>query len=230
MSRRPDTFWRPETLLADPWFAALSEPTRAGLLRCASARRCAPGEALLRRGEAADGLWACVAGAVRLGWSARGRRFNFAYLPVGSWFGETALQDGAGYEYDAHAQGRALVLHVPREQVRRLAQDDGGLRAALLQLAARRVAVLQDMLMDARNLTLAPRLAKTLLVLVRDHGAPSASALKLPQDCLAESLGSSRQSINKALKAMERGGAIEVLSRGVRVRDEGALLDIARYG
>jgi CRP-like cAMP-binding protein len=233
MARSREGTWRRETLQADPWFAGLAEATRAELLRCASARRCTAGEPILRRGESADGLWVCAAGAVRLGWSAPGGRpFNFAYLPAGSWFGETALHADAGCDYDAHAQGRSVVvLHVARAHVLRVAQGDPGLREGLLQLAARRVAVLQDMLMDARSLTLVPRLAKTLLALVREHGSPAGPGeLRLAQDRLAESLGSSRQSVNKALKAMERGGAIEVLSRRVVVRDAHALLDIARYG
>ena len=231
MSRRPDSFWRRETLQADPWFAGLAEGTREELLRRASARRCVPGEAIFGRGDAAEGLWVCAAGAVRLGWHARcGRRFNFAYLPAGSWFGEAAPGEGAGHDCDAHAQGRAIVLHVPGAELDALVRTDAGLRWALLQLAARRTAVLEDMLMDARSLTLVPRLAKTLLLLVRDHGSPIGSELKLAQDRLAESLGSSRQSINKALKAMDREGAIEVLSRRVVVRNEEALLEIARYG
>jgi CRP-like cAMP-binding protein len=229
VARSIELSWRREALQSDARFAGLGEGTRTELLRWAAVRRCAPGEAIFRRGESAEGLWACAAGAVRLGWSAHGRRYGFAYLPAGAWFGETT-EDNAGYQYDAHAQGHALVLHVPRERVRRLACEDAGLRWSLLQLAARRVAVLQEKLLDARNLALAPRLAKTLLELVREHGGAGDWGLKLAQDRLAESLGSSRQSINKALKAMERGGAIEVHSRRVVVRDAHALLDIARYG
>lgn len=220
-------------LEADPWFARLGAVTRAELLRCARARRCGRGEAVFQRDDVAESLWVCGAGAVRLGWSsAQGeRRFNFAYLPAGSWFGEAALHEGAVHEYDAHAQGRALVLQVPRADVLRLAGADPSLRHALLQLAARRVAAAQELLQDTRGVPIVPRLAKTLLVLARDHG-PSGTghALRLPQDRLAESLGISRQSVNKALKGIERHGAIEVRSLGVVVRDAHALLDIARHG
>ena len=90
---------------------------------------------------------------------------------------------------------------------------------------------------DCYSLPLRARLAKQLLHLAENFGAPFPNrkseiciGLQLAQEELAQLVGASRQRVNQELKAMERENAIRVEARSLIVCNAEVLLRIAGAG
>lgn len=211
-------------LEADPWFAGLSPALREEVLSRGQLRRVRHGGLVAARGQPAQEWLGIARGALRLGSvSLAGRQIIHAYSRPGTWLGDTALVDGEPNPHDVNAQGEAVIVALRRQDFRDLLASHAELPVALLQLQCRRVRMLVDQVEAFATLPLAARLARQLLVLVRDFGVAAESgtriALPLAQEDLAQLLGASRQRVNRELKQFEREGALRVESAGVVVLD-----------
>lgn len=202
------------TLLRNPWFAALAAPLRAAIVERARLRTLQGGELLFRRHEPGADWYGVLAGALKVGASGpQGRELTLTYLEPGAWFGEISIFDGQPRTHDAQAQGATTVLQLPHAEFEALYAAHPSFARALLQLQCQRLRLLFGALEEANALPLEQRLARQLLNLGRSHGRPDAEgalriALHLPQDALAQLLGTTRQRINQALKAWERDGLL----------------------
>lgn len=204
-------------LEADPWFGAVPAGRRALLLAQATTRSVAAGTRLYGVGDPPDGLWAVLDGQVRLmGYPAVGAELVVLIMGPGTWFGELSTLDAGPRPHDAIAFGPARVLHIGIEAFRRLARDTPELwwDIALLACAHQRASL--AFVMNTLAQPIPVRLARTLVGMVRAAGGDSVA---LRQEDIAAMIGVSRQTLNKALKAMERAGVIAVEYARIRVVD-----------
>lgn len=203
-----------EILLRNPWFAGLPEALRGDILRRAQRRRLLDGEALYHRSEAGSAWYGVLSGAIKVSnVSPAGKEMTLTYLEPGAWFGEISIFDGQPRTHDGRAQGATEILVLPRADFDDLFAAHPAFARALLQLQSQRLRLLFAALEEANLLPLEQRLAKQLLSLAGTYGREEADGavridLHLPQDALAQLLGTSRQRVNQALKAWERDGLL----------------------
>jgi CRP-like cAMP-binding protein len=172
-----------------------------------------PDESLFARGGEANGLCCVVAGALRIGaLDSQGDSTLLAYLEPYQWFGEISLIDGRPRTHDAVADGTTQVLVVPREPLLAWLDAHPATWRELARLACRKLRVLFIAVEELAQLPLEERVWRRLQLVARGYGSREAPRrrIRLSQEVLAQMLGVSRQSINKALKALEAGGRLRL--------------------
>ncbi len=195
-------------LMSNPWFAGLPEETRGNLLEHARLRTLTSEQRLYSRGDDSDGLYAVLEGSVRLGGTSRdGRETILDFYGPGFWFGEVSVFDGMPRSFDADAHGPATLLQVALADMEALLAGDLALARAFLQLEAHRLRILLAAIESYSVQTLEQRLANRLLMLSERYGVVTEQGtridLHLPQEILAQLIGSTRQRVNQILKDWE---------------------------
>jgi CRP/FNR family cyclic AMP-dependent transcriptional regulator len=140
--------------------------------------------------------------------------------------------DGEPRSSDAFAVGHARVLQLSPLAFRRLTADSSEHYAAFARLVCAQYRRALDYIVTTSNLPLPTRIAQRLVGLAHGHGRRTDAGvvidLRLPQETLANTLGVSRQTLNRALKALEAEGLISVGYGAVTIIDASALEGMAR--
>jgi len=211
-----------QALKSNAWFASVPEALQDMLLTLGRLVTLAPGAHLFERGDAAEGLCCVTAGALRVGsLQADGTESLLAYVEPYQWFGEISLIDGQPRTHDAVADGETTVLVVAHAALQDWLHAHPAHWQHVAQLACMKLRQLFTVLEDIAHLPIEARLAKRLWMVAHGYGARSGEPrrqIRLPQEQLALMMGVTRQSVNKALRALEargwlalRYGAIELL-------------------
>jgi CRP/FNR family cyclic AMP-dependent transcriptional regulator len=210
-------------------FSALDDEAAAALRASMTERRLARGEVLFREGEPGEELYVIESGKVKLGHTAPdGRESLIAVLGVGEMLGELSLFDPGPRTATAVAVTPCRVLAMGHEALVPWLQGRPELAAALLAALARRLRRTNEALADLVFSDVPGRVAKALLDLGAKFGEPSPSGLlvkhELTQEELAQLVGASRETVNKALADFSQRGWIRIEQRSVM------LLDVDRLG
>jgi CRP/FNR family cyclic AMP-dependent transcriptional regulator len=218
--------WLP-VLQADLWFSRCPAELQEALLRLARPVQVAPGQAVFTRGQPPAGLCCVLQGALRVGAvQADGSESVLAFIEPGQWFGEISLIDGRPRTHDAVADGATQVLLVPQAALLAWLQAHPAHWRPIAELACTKLRMLFGVLEDIALLPLEGRLAKRLWLVAHGYGGrngPPRQLLRMPQEQLALMLGVSRQSTNKALRALEARGLIAQHYGGIELLDLPAL-------
>ncbi|MEU6257675.1 Crp/Fnr family transcriptional regulator [Streptomyces sp. NPDC047043] len=213
MSGGPD--WR--RLRDVPLFSALPDTGLKHLWQASVPRRYDTGELLRTQGTPADHLLVLLDGSTAASATTAGGRV----VRFGTWNGpcaldKVALLDRAGHTATFTALTPCTVRAVPRPRFMALLDDSAAVRAHVLHLLAAQARAQQQRLTDAVTLPCEARLAAWLLEAAADGRA------RLPggQHELADLLGVTRVTVNRALSRLRRdgligpaeGGRIEVLA------------------
>ncbi len=219
------------TIRNGSWFHNLPGAMQARMLAAARPRRLDDGQRLFARGDASDGLYCVIEGAVRLTGSLRGGQEALlsALEPV-QWFGEVALIDGAGRAYDAWADGPTLLLQVAHGPMIAILDTTPGGWPAIAALLARRARLAFLAVEESAMLPAIGRVARRLLVLADGYGdhLQPLGTVRVPQERLAAMLALSRQTVNRALKQLETEGAIRLTRGGTELVDLERLREIGQ--
>lgn len=221
-------------LATDTWFGQCPPALRDALCTLGRVQRFAPGECLFRRGDPADGLLCVLEGAVRVGAvGADGSQTLLAFVEPGRWFGEISLIDGRPRTHDAVAEGPTVVLRVPQAPLRSWLDAHPAHWQAIAQLACAKLRMLFGVVEDIARLPLPARLARRLWLEAHGWderaGAPRRT-LRLPQEQLALLLGVSRQTANKALRALEAEGVLSLRYGSIELIDLDRLAHVGGMG
>lgn len=230
MAERPSDY---EPLLASGrWFSGLPEGLRRGLLGAAVVKGLRDGARLFSRGDAPDGLYAVLEGALRVtAVGSEGREAVLAVVEPPQWLGEIAVFDRLPRTHDAVAAGATRVLHVPAAALDALLAQTPAWWRDLGLLATNKLRLLFLALEDAALQPLLPRLARRLVMMAEGHGELSGLSrrvLKVRQEVLAAMVGSSRQSVNQALKELEAQGLVRLAYGELELLDPAGLQRLAQ--
>ena len=186
-----------------PWLAPLGPGSLAALTRASRRVALKRGEVLWRRGERADAVAVIVRGRIDVVRdSAGGKRMLLRSLGPGESAGFSALS-GLAHSADLVAGSSSAALVIPGRALRdAIGRDPAVALRALAQLGAT-IAQLTDEMEELRFLDLDER----LLRLVRRRGG-ALRELHITHDELAQQVGATRENVSRALKRMERRGAI----------------------
>ena len=204
------------TNLDDEVFAILtSELTEVELSRGASA---------FHEGDQGDQLYVIMSGKIKLGRTASDGRENLvAVLGPGEIFGEMALFNPAPRNATATAVSATRLAGLRHENLRRAIASSPDVSLQLLQALAQRLSKTNESLADLVFSDVPGRVAKALLDLADRFGRPAADGLlvahDLTQEELAQLVGASRETVNKALAEFVQRGWIRLENRAVVILD-----------
>lgn len=209
-------------LLSGHWFSHLPAELQDALLAAADVRRLEPGQRLFSRGDKPCGLYAVVAGSMRIGASsAEGKEALLMLIEPPYWFGEISLFDGQPRTHDAYADGACTLLNVPQAALLSLLdrQPQHWRDFALLLSQKLRLAFIA--LEEMSLLPAAPRLARRLVMIAEGYGEVSGErrTLHLAQEQLALMLAISRQTTNQILKDLEAQGILRLTYGEIEILD-----------
>ncbi|MGV3619800.1 MAG: Crp/Fnr family transcriptional regulator [Archangium sp.] len=203
-----------ELLLSGRWFHGLPTAFQERLVFQATLREVKAETYLFSRGDAPDGLYALVDGAVRItGQGAVGKEAVLALVEPPQWFGEISVFDGLPRTHDAIAAIDSKVLNVPSSALTSMLNEhpDWWRDLALLATAKLRMAFIA--LEDLAVMPLSLRVARQLVLMAEGYGEwtdHSKRVLKVRQELLAGMVSASRQTINQVLKDLEARGFIKL--------------------
>jgi CRP-like cAMP-binding protein len=212
-----------------PLFLALDPEGAAALRASLTERSVAKGEIIFQEGEPGDRMYVILEGKVKLGQSSNdGRESLLAILGPGEMFGELSLFDPGQRTSTATALTDAVILALSNEQLRPWLAGRPEVAAALLQALARRLRRTNEAMADLVFSDVPGRVAKALMDLGEKFGEVTAEGLMVTHDMtqeeLAQLVGASRETVNKALADFAQRGWIRLESRQVMI------LDIERLG
>ena len=195
----------------------------AGIAAQSYLKRIARGQVLFSEGEPGDHLFVVATGRVKvmLG-SDRGDRLTLAVLGPGDSLGEMSVLDGSPRSATVEALDDATLVCVPSLAWLNLLQTSPAVCLALAEDLAARVRSLSSNAANLVFLDLPRRLANLLVT-----SSNSMGEVHLSQGDVAEQLGVTRPSLNRALSGLVRRRWVEVMRGRVVVLDPAALAAFA---
>ena len=223
-----------EGLLRDtPLFAALDDEAAAALRSSMVEVSLRRGEVLFAEGEPGDRLYLVAKGKIKLGrTSADGRENLQAVLGPGEMFGELSLFDPGPRASGATAVTDARLLGLGHDDLLPWLRSRPDVATHLLRAFARRLRRTNEAMADLVFSDVPGRVAKALLDLARRFGVPGDEGVHvthdLTQEELAQLVGASRETVNKALADFASRGWLRLEPRSVVIMDLDRLTRRAR--
>lgn len=216
-----------------PLFAALDDEAQQALLAQMSSSRLERGDILFREGDQGDTLYVIGEGKVKLGrTSSDGRENLIAILGPGEMFGELSLFDPGPRTMTATAVAETQLMGLGNESLTTLLSGRPEVSKALLASLAKRLRRTNEHLADLVFTDVPGRVAKALLDLANRFGRPVEEGVMvghdLTQEELAQLVGASRETVNKALADFATRGWLKLEARAVLLLDVDRLKRRAR--
>ena len=207
-----------------PLFAALDDEAAEALKGMMSRRDLGRGVVLFTEGDPGDRLYIIVDGKIKLGRaSGDGRENLLAILGPGEMFGELSLFDPGPRNATATAVADTTLLGVGTEDLASWLEGRPDVAQQLLRALARRLRRTNEALADLVFSDVPGRVAKALLDLSERFGSPTDEGLRvahdLTQEELAQLVGASRETVNKALADFAARGWLRLDQRAVLLLD-----------
>jgi CRP-like cAMP-binding protein len=221
-----------ETITGVPAFSSLSLRTQRRLAEEATLLSFRSGESLYRHGDPMPGLFALLAGRVKLFRQSRERMQIFAILSPGECFGAESLPDNAPAACSATALTIAQALYISPDALRRLVIDCPDFQVMLLEVVSARLRQFVSLVHNLAFRDVSARLAAVLLSLGESDGEPCDDGLRihrlLTQQELAAMVGTAREVVHRTLKKFERDDLVRVTPTHFVLLNTDKLADIAR--
>jgi CRP/FNR family cyclic AMP-dependent transcriptional regulator len=180
------------------------------------------GQVVFTTSDPGDTVIVVVSGRVKVTVrSADGGELTLAIIDPGGVLGELGVVDGGPRSADAETVEECQLLLVPRDAIRDICARVPSAAQALTNSIAATLRRLTEVTADLVFLDLPRRVAKILLS--QPRGNDGTIRFRMSQEELAHQAGSTRQSVNAALRGFERRGWIEMQDRAVTVKQPDAL-------
>ncbi len=204
---------RRKALLSSSLFQAMRPEELDGILRLATERRFRRGQTIFQKDDPGSYMMAVLSGRVRIGAiSLEGKEITLNMIDAGEVFGEIALLDGKPRSADATAIEDSHLLVIERRHFVPYLEGDKDLALRLLAVLCERLRQTSETLGDFVMFDLPARLGRTLIKLADDYGRPLGQGIrigiKLSQNDLSRLVASSRESVNKQMRAWEDEGLV----------------------
>ncbi|MCS6936086.1 MAG: Crp/Fnr family transcriptional regulator [Candidatus Bipolaricaulota bacterium] len=175
--------------------------------------RYAEREMIFHQGEPAFGLYIVYKGRVMLFKRAlNGQRRILEIVGPAGVLGEEALLSEGEYGVSAQTLSMAQVLFIGRAEMQ-LFLEIPSVRQRLWERMLHRLHRVEELLLEARDLSAGERLARLLLRLAHEHGVPQPNGqllldLGVTQSELGEMVGLSREAVSKHLNRFKDQGLL----------------------
>ena len=191
------------------------------------------GETVFVEGEQGDTLFIVMSGKIKIGRrAADGRENMLSVMGPSDMFGELSLFDPGPRTATATVLTDARLASLAHSSLRPWLNDRPEIAEQLLRVLARRLRRTNDALADLIFTDVPGRVAKALLELAERFGTQEGEGVRvhhdLTQEELAQLVGASRETVNKALADFASRGWMRVDSRAVTILDGDRLARRAR--
>ncbi len=199
-------------------FSSLGEKELDLLLQATTTKRLLPKEVLFRKGDPGNQLYGVLSGSIKvLTTGSDGKDVMFGLMGPGEVLGEIALLDSEERSASVIAVEATELLTLHRRELIPFLEKHPQATIGLAGVLAARVRKLSERAEDRQTMPLPGRIAKRLIALSEQHGkrpiVGGPVEVRLPQQDLADLVGTTRESVNKQLRAWEEAGLVE-LGRG----------------
>jgi CRP/FNR family transcriptional regulator, cyclic AMP receptor protein len=183
------------------------------------------GSTIHEEGERAPHLELVVAGLVRVHVTAPdGRTLTVRYCRPGALIGAATLYAEVSRPFAVQALIESRLLRLRPDVVRRAADRDPRVAAALLVETSERVVAFIAELSDYAFTTVRQRVARHLLNLASDQQQGAELVARISQQDIADAVGSVREVIVRVLRELREAGVVETGRHGIVIRDAARLL------
>jgi CRP/FNR family transcriptional regulator, cyclic AMP receptor protein len=211
-----------ELLATTDLFGVLEPATLEEVATRALVRVAEKGQTIFVQDEPGDRMFVVAEGAVKL--VVRSTQGEVVEL-VRHWrpatFGEVALLDGGTRSATAEAVERATLVVVTRDELIHLLRSDPQVVDRVLEALGGLIRRADQQATELVFLDLPGRLARRLLELAETPGdgpkGPRPRTRRVTQTELANMVGGSRQSVNIALRSLERRGFIRLVGWSIEL-------------
>ena len=222
-----------DVLRRAPLFAALDDEGAAALQAGVTIVELSRAERLFEEGASGNQLYVILDGKIKLTRAAADGRENLlSVLGPGEMFGELSLFDPRPRTASAVAVTDSRLGALAHDDLRSWLTGRPDVALHLLQALAQRLRRANDVMADLVFTDVPGRVAKALLDLADRFGEPRDAGLQvnhdLTQEELAQLVGASRETVNKALADFAARGWLQISARSVLILDTERLRKRAR--
>lgn len=218
-------------------FSSLEDKELDLLLSATTTKRLKPREVLCRKGDPGNQLYGILSGSLKVTTTGTdGKDVMFGLMGPGEVIGEIALFDGEVRSATVTAVEATELLTLHRRELIPFLEKNPKAAIGLASVLAARVRQLSDRAEDRQTMPLPGRIAKRLLMLSKQYGkrpiVGGPVEVRMPQQDLADLVGTTRESVNKQLRAWEEEGIAQlgrgrvVLKKAKSLEDVTALFEI----
>jgi CRP/FNR family transcriptional regulator, cyclic AMP receptor protein len=214
----------PEVLKKAPLFAGLEDEAATALSSAMGKLHLNKGDVLFHEGDSEDRLYIVVSGKIKLGRTGSAGRENLlAVLGPGQMFGELSVFDPGPRSTTATAVTACELRTLEHDELLPWLTDRPEVAQGLLGQLAARLRRANDVVADLVFSDVPGRVAKQLLELAQRFGDKRDDGMHvhhdLTQEELAQLVGASRETVNKALADFAARGWIRLEPRSVTILD-----------
>lgn len=219
-----DFFVTDDVLRQAPLFTGLNDEAAASLAASMTQSIIKRGEILFNEGDDGNALYVVTAGKIKLGrTSPDGRENLLAILGPSQMFGELSLFDPGPRSATATCVSDCTLMALSHDSLLPVLRDHPEVSRALLHQLASRLRRSNEVVGDLVFSDVPGRVAKALLDLAGRFGRRADDGIHvnhdLTQEELAQLVGASRETVNKALADFATRGWLRLEPRSVVVMD-----------
>jgi CRP-like cAMP-binding protein len=213
-------------------FSGLGPQVIERLSGCATIRKIKSGTTIFSKDDPGTGLFAVISGIVKIRVpSPDGREAVLNLVEEGEIFGEIALLDGRPRTADAVAMTDCELIAVDRRDFLALVREEPRIALGMITLLCARLRFASQQFEEVVFMNLPGRLAKLLVRLgQKDAATAGPSKLAITQRELSLLTGTSRESVNKQLRAWAKQKWVRLERGGIVVLAPDAIQSLAAKG
>ncbi len=209
-----------ELLRGLDYFASLDDEVLGAVAAVAHERRYASDEIIFLEGEPCAGLFVVQSGRVKIfKTSPEGREQSLHFVEPGRSFNDVAVLDGGPNPATVMAVEPTVCLVIDRDAMVRLVQTYPALAMAVIKSIAARARHLVGLVEDLSFRSVQARLAKLLLEQAQASGRRDQVPRLMTQQEMAARLGTVREVVGRALRALEHRGIIRIQRHRIVILD-----------
>jgi len=213
-------------LASHEFFSGLPDPVLDSLAAMSRVTAYSAGSGIFNKGDPGLGLLAVLSGVVKISALAEdGRELVLNLIRRNEVFGEIALLDGLPRTADACALTDCRLLELDRRSFFELLRAEPLIAIRLLEVLSARLRRTSEQAEELIFEPAAKRIAKALFRLcdLQGAGCSPRPRVAITQRELGQTVGLSRESTNKQLRAWEDAGLIELQKGACVIRDPSGL-------
>lgn len=209
-------------------FDHVSPEGRRAFLQRSERREYKRGEHIFRAKDLANRVFFLEGGLVKIyHLSARGAVTIFWFCAPGDLFGAGGIAGSTEQSVYGQSVDRSIVFTIFRTAFEEVLQEHPGIAMNVIKLMAARLRLACDAMTDNVTQRVEARLARVVLRLARNWGDPTPSGVRfrvrISHQELANMIGASRQTVNRALGDFKREGWINQDGRVLVLTDSEGL-------
>ncbi len=214
-----------ELLRAVPIFSELSEQDIASLARLTSRRRFPKDAVIFFENEEGDFFFMIVEGRIKVTiLGDDGREVILSMLMPGDFFGEMALLDNEPRSATAIAVEESELLSLHRTDFQSVLTDNRSIMGALMKVLTGRLRRANHQISTLALLDVYGRVARVIVDMAREEGRRlkdgKIAFRRATHQEIANRIGTTRETVTRMLKELERQGLIQVHGKEMVVQGD----------